>query len=124
MPTPEQFLQMDLFTGELVDTRTAVQKRKDRVQQLPHQLEMFSAAETFQHVNPHPQMALPDHLRAWKLTWTDTRTPDEIERHRRREEEKRTYPLATDPVVSFLPIAVMYNPDLVGIFSVLSASSH
>lgn len=41
-------LQFDLFSGELVDNRTAKQKRLDREQEKPQQSLMFSQREMAQ----------------------------------------------------------------------------
>lgn len=38
-------LQFDLFSGELVDTRSDYQKKKDRERTAPQQMQMFKTPE-------------------------------------------------------------------------------
>jgi hypothetical protein len=46
--TKEVPLQADMFTGELVDTRTRKQKKKAAEEKKPRQIEMFSQRELAQ----------------------------------------------------------------------------
>ncbi|NLW72116.1 MAG: hypothetical protein GXY37_04415, partial [Chloroflexi bacterium] len=57
-------LQMDMFSGELVDNRTRQQKRQDKVRAQPKQTEMFSQREIAQFgMNPRPLMPLSPNTR-------------------------------------------------------------
>lgn len=71
-------LQFDMFTGALVDNRTAEQKRRDSEVQTPTQLLMFSQRDIGQMVNPYPRMDVsPGRL---ALIAEDPRTPEQIDR--------------------------------------------
>jgi len=86
-------LQHDMFTGELVDTRTARQKRQDREQAQGKQLLMFSQRDIAQFgVNPHPLLPIPEQAKAGPL-FEDRRTEEEIEQDRQRAAEEKTYQL-------------------------------
>ncbi len=76
----EVMFQRDIFSGELVDTRTASQRRRDERAEQPQQIEMFSQRDLAQYV-PRPMMPLsPDmHL---VLVQEDPRTEEEKERDR------------------------------------------
>lgn len=71
-------LQFDLFSGELVDNRTAKQKRLDREQDKPQQALMFSQREIAQFgVNPRPKLPISPKTRL-ELMVEDHRTEEEI----------------------------------------------
>lgn len=93
----ERLLQTDMFSGDLVDTRTARQKQLERERERPHQVEMFSQRDLAQFgVTAHPVMDVsPGRL---QLISEDPRTEEEKERDRQREAEKLTYPLFPSPV--------------------------
>lgn len=109
-PTP---LQGDLFTGELVDTRSRDQRRADRERQQPQQQLLFSQREIAQFgVRPNPVMPFsPGKL---KLVSEDPRSEDEIEGERLREAQRQTVPLfaaevevdLSDPLLPFIPSIV------------------
>lgn len=87
----EMTLQYDMFSGELVDTRSSSQRKRDNEQQTPHQLEMFATREVAQFgVDPRPLIDLSP---TTKLTlWSeDPRSEEEIERDRQRAAEAATY---------------------------------
>lgn len=86
-------LQYDLFTGGLVDTRTAAQKQRERERARPAQLSMFST---------HQQVELATPVRPWLNTYPqppmqleiqDVRTEEEKYRDLMREAEKLTKPM-------------------------------
>jgi hypothetical protein len=84
-------LQHDMFTGELVDTRTARQKRQDREWAQGKQLFLFSQQDIAQFgVNPHPLLPIPAQAKAGPL-FEDRRTEEEIEQDRQRAAEEKTY---------------------------------
>lgn len=72
-------LQIDLFTGSLVDTGTPTQKKADVERQRPQQIEMFSQRDTAQFgVSARPVMPFsPGKL---VLMSEDLRSEEEIER--------------------------------------------
>ena len=89
-------LQVDMFTGDLVDTRTRKQKKKEKEQQKPRQTEMFSQRELAQFgVNPRPQLPLSPKTRL-ELIMEDHRTEEEKAAAIQREAEKRNYHLFED----------------------------
>ena len=90
--TAEVPLQIDLFTGELKDTRSRKQKAKSGYQQLA----MWHPREVTARVNPRPE--LPSIARNGKrlrmaLEIEDPRTEEEKELDRQREAEALTDPL-------------------------------
>ena len=86
-------LQADMFTGDLVDTRTRTQKKKASEQGQPRQAEMFSQREMAQFgVNPHPQIPISSKTRI-ELALQDMRKEEEKERDFQREVEKQSYRL-------------------------------
>jgi len=90
-------LQMDMFSGKLVDNRTRQQKRQDKAREQPRQIEMFSQREIAQFgVNPNPLMPLSPNTRLLLIP-EDPRTEEEIEQDRQREAEKRTFQLFPEP---------------------------
>ena len=89
----EVLFQTDMFTGELVDTRSRKQKQRARKQEQPWQAEMFSQRELAQFgVNPHPQIPISPKTRI-ELALQDMRTEEEKERDFQREVEERSYKL-------------------------------
>lgn len=87
-------LQFDLFSGDLVDTRTESQKRKDREHSNPQQMQMFTTPEMVQFGN-----AIRSAYKEWldqatppglTLEIQDVRTPEEIERDCQRAAEALT----------------------------------
>ena len=89
-------LQVNMFTGDLVDTRTRKQKKKEKEQQKPRQTEMFSQRELAQFgVNPRPQLPLSPKTRI-ELMIEDHRTEEEKAEAIQREAEKRNYRLFED----------------------------
>ncbi len=82
-------LQRDLFSGELVDTRTPTQKKAERERQQPQQIEMFSQHEVAQFgVSARPVMPFsPGKL---VLIQEDLRTDEEIERDLMRQAQAMT----------------------------------
>jgi preprotein translocase subunit SecF len=86
-------LQVDMFSGELVDTRTRKQKKQEQERQKPMQTAMFSQREMAQFgVRAHPQIPLSAKTRI-ELALQDVRTEEEKEEARRREIERRSYRL-------------------------------
>jgi len=90
-------LQFDMFSGDLVDTRTASQKKKDKERTNPQQIQLFKAAEVVQF-----GVATKSAYREWLdqatapplvLQMIETRTPEEIERDLLREAQKQMNPL-------------------------------
>ncbi len=76
----EVMLQRDIFSGELVDTRTASQRRRDEQADQPQQIEMFSQRDLAQYV-PRPMMPLSTDMHL-VLVQEDPRTEEEKERDR------------------------------------------
>jgi hypothetical protein len=91
--TKEISRQYDMFSGELVDTRTRRQKRRDRDRELPRQAEMFSQRDIAQFgVNANPKLPISPKTRL-ELAAEDLRTEEEKEWDLQRGAEERTYPL-------------------------------
>lgn len=93
-------LQFDLFSGELVDTRSDAQKKKDRERTTPQQMQMFKTPEMVQFGSRTKSV-----YRDWLdnstapplvLQMIETRTPEEIERATQREIEAQTHRLFSD----------------------------
>lgn len=93
-------LQFDLFSGELVDTRSDTQKKKDRERTTPQQMQMFKTPEMVQFGSRTKSV-----YRDWLdnstapplvLQMIETRTPEEIERDLMREAEKLMTPMFTE----------------------------
>jgi hypothetical protein len=96
IPQPHA-LQIGLFSGELVDTRSDKQRKQDRERSLPQQPFMFSQRDMAQFgVNSKPQLPLTDKTRL-VLIAEDPRTPEEMERDTQREAEKQTYRMFDTP---------------------------
>lgn len=93
MSSPETPRQIDMFTGELVDTRTPRQKQLDKEREQPRQTEMFSQREIAQFgVNPRPLLPISPTTKLG-LIFEDHRTEEEKEQDRQRAAEERTYSL-------------------------------
>lgn len=89
-------MQFDLFSGELVDNRTARQKRLDREQDKPQQALMFSQREMAQFgVNPRPKLPISPKTRL-ELMVEDHRTEEEIAAAIQEEALKQNYRLFED----------------------------
>ena len=83
----ERPLQSDMFSGELKDTRTRIQKRRDQKAEQPQALAMFSQRDVAQFgVTAHPTLPISDHTKL-ALQIEDPRTPEEIERDTQHEAE-------------------------------------
>jgi hypothetical protein len=81
----EPSLQYDLFTGELIDNRTATQKKRSREAEKPQQGIMFSQREMAQFgVDAHPKMPLSVHT-ALGILFEDHRTEEEKKADIQRE---------------------------------------
>ena len=100
MPDKEIPLQYEMFTGELVDTRTRAQKRRDRQRELPRQLPMFDTPTTMEQARSRHNY---DHLVTrdgrpllLSLMMQDPRSEEEIEEAQMRAAEAQTYPLFTE----------------------------
>ena len=73
----EPSLQFDLFTGELIDNRTATQKKRAREAEKPQQGMMFSQREMAQFgVDAHPKLPISPKTRL-ELMAEDYRTDAE-----------------------------------------------
>lgn len=90
-------LQYDLFSGELVDTRSNSQKNKDKERSTPQQTKMFKTSEIVQFGGNAKSVYRDwlDHATAPPLVLQvlDTRTADEIEHDLMHDAEKLTTPL-------------------------------
>ncbi len=90
-------LQRDMFSGELVDTRSGAQKRRDEARSNPQQMQMFTTPEMVQD-SAHTCSAYKEWLDEatappLALAIQDIRTIEEIEHDLEREAQKRTKPL-------------------------------
>jgi preprotein translocase subunit SecF len=86
-------LQVDMFSGELVDTRTRKQKKREAELKKPVQTEMFSQRELAQFgVRANPQIPISPKTRI-ELALQDLRSKEEKEAARQQEIEKRSYRL-------------------------------
>jgi hypothetical protein len=106
-------LQRDMFTGRLVDNRSAYRKRQDKALGLPRQMGMFPLKETLQFgvqarpwLNdlPRPQMVLQQQ---------DVRTDEEKERDLLREAEDQTADLFADSYGTVAPVIDPETPSTV-----------
>ena len=89
----EVHLQIDLFTQELVDTRTQKQKKHAVAQTKPQQTAMFSQRELAQFgVQANPKLPLSPKTRL-ELVMEDRRTEEEKIRQLRAEIEKQMVPM-------------------------------
>ena len=86
-------LQVDMFSGELVDTRTRKQKKREAELKKPVQTEIFSQRELAQFgVRANPQIPISPKTRI-ELALQDLRSKEEKEAARQQEIEKRSYRL-------------------------------
>jgi hypothetical protein len=93
MSSREFYHQSDLFSGELVDNRTAKQKRLAQGREMPQQAELFPQRVLAQFgVEAHPKLSLSPQSRL-KLEIQDPRSAEEKERDYRRSMADHTYPL-------------------------------
>lgn len=112
MPSKEIPQQFDMFSGELVDTRTRRQKQLDRERDLPRQIEMFSQRDVAQFgVRANPTMPLSGNVKLILIP-EDPRTDEEIERDIQREAERRTVSMFGDmpevqPCLALVPRGVV-----------------
>ncbi|MBI1280103.1 MAG: hypothetical protein GC179_18385 [Anaerolineaceae bacterium] len=92
--------QYDMFSGELVDSRSDSQKKKDKERSTPQQTQMFKTPEMVQFGGK-----IKSAYRDWLdhatvpplvLEILDTRTAEEIERDLMREAEKLMTPMFTE----------------------------
>ena len=82
-----------MFSGELVDTRTRKQKKREKESQKPVQAEMFSQREMAQFgVRANPQIPISPKTRI-ELALQDLRSEAEKEEARKLEIERRSYRL-------------------------------
>jgi len=96
----EVLLQVDIFSGELVDTRSAAQKRRDLEALQPRQMEMFSQRDVAQFgVNAHPLLPLSPNTKLLLIP-EDPRTEEEMERDLQRAAEQQTYRMFETPPLS------------------------
>ena len=113
-------LQIDLFTGEQVDTRSPAQKKADDERQRPRQMEMFPQREIAQMgVSAHPLMPFsPGKL---VLISEDPRTEEEIEQDLMRQAQAMT----PDLFVGLLSVSqtVAPAPEIRSIAEVMSLAT-
>lgn len=94
--SPEAPLQYEMFTGAMVDNRTAAQKRVDRERAQPAQTEMFSQRDLAQFgVRARPLLPLSPHTKLVLIS-EDPRTPEQVERDLVKEAEANTLQLFAD----------------------------
>ena len=112
MPSKEIPQQFDMFSGELVDTRTRRQRKLDRERDLPRQIEMFCQRDVAQFgVKANPTMPLSGNVKLLLIP-EDPRTEEEIERDIQREAERRTVAMFGDtpegqPCLALVPHGVV-----------------
>ena len=88
-----------MFSGALVDTRSASQRARDRERERPQQTEMFSQRDLAQFgVRAHPQMFLSAETKLVLIS-EDPRTDEERECDSLLAAQKQTYPLFAEPAV-------------------------
>ncbi len=110
-------LQYALFSGELVDTRTATQKQADLQREQPQQTQMFRQRDVAQFgVRARPQMSLSPHTKL-VLIAEDPRTEEEIERDRLRQAQELTtamFPIdrPPEPPPALLDTALTTSPSV------------
>lgn len=86
-------LQIDMFNGDLVDTRTKKQKQLAKQQEGPRQIEMFSQRELAVFgANAHPRLPISPKTRI-ELAIEDRRSEEEKARALQREIEENTVPM-------------------------------
>lgn len=92
----KEFLQHNMFSGKLDDTRTRRQRALDRQREQLHQQEMFSQRDLAQFgVNPHPLLPLSPNTKLLLIP-EDPRTEEEIERDTQKLAEEQTQALFDD----------------------------
>lgn len=108
-------LQFDMFSGDLVDTRTASQKKNDKERTKPQQVQLFSASEVVQF-----GVTTKSAYRDWLdqatapplvLQMVETRTPEEIELDLLREAQKQMSPLFGEEGHDTVDVAQKPNKD-------------
>jgi hypothetical protein len=97
-PHPDKVpLQIDMFTGERVDTRTRAQKRRDRERYQLKQLPMFDSSTEVELMRtqwkPLTMTTRSGKPLELSLMMEDPRTGEEIEAERMRAAEEQTYPM-------------------------------
>jgi len=112
MGSKEVPLQHDMFNDELVDNRTAKQKRRDV--QLERQAEkeaslpppLFSGSETIQFgvTKANPALPFAPASALIGLKPEDNRTPEEIERDVQRAAEEKTYQMFDEGTLTQLEL--------------------
>ena len=86
----------DMFTNELVDTRTPKQKRRDKQREGPQQAEMFCQRELAQFgVRANPKMPISPKTRL-ELAMEDPRPQEEIENDQMKAAQALTHPMFGD----------------------------
>lgn len=97
MPDPENALQIDMFTGERVDTRTKTQKQRDRERNKPQQVAMFNTQQVIEQGRSRftygPMLNRRGERLELSLMIQDPRTEEEIEADRMKAAERQTVPL-------------------------------
>lgn len=89
----ENALQISLFGGELVDTRTRAQKKRAKAQAQPRQMEMFSQRQlAIFGAKANPKLPISPKTRI-ELAIEDRRSQEEKDRQLRQEIEENTYPM-------------------------------
>lgn len=108
-------LQFDMFSGDLVDTRTASQKKKDEERTNPQQIQLFKTPEVVQF-----GVTTKSAYREWLnqatapplvLQMIETRTPEEIERDLLSEAQKQMNPLFGEDVQDVVEVAKKPDED-------------
>jgi hypothetical protein len=119
MSNKEVSLQYDMFSSELVDTRTATQKRAAKRAVQPQQIEMFRQKDIAQFgVNARPTLPISPKTRL-ELIAEDHRSDEEKVRDMQREAEKKNYALFSTitAIVPYTPlercVAVVDTPPVV-----------
>ena len=108
--TPEVPLQGQLFTGELIDTRSRRQKQVDRWLAQPEQSELFAARDVAQFgVNQRPLLPLGSNA-TLRLVSEDPRTTEEKEREVEQQAHEQTYQLFDENLESGCPSAAETLP--------------
>lgn len=104
-------LQYDMFTNELVDTRSRAQKTRDAANALPKQTEMFPQRELAQFgVTAKPQLPLSPKTRL-ELSIVDARSEQQKDQDKMNAAEANTYSLFNhDPPSSPEPRIVKVFP--------------
>src|SRR5690348_5155855 len=97
MVIPEAPLQQDMFTGDLRDTRSSAQKRRELEATKPQQIGMFGTKQAIEHMRskviPHSGLAQNGKPLVLGLMTPDTRSEEEKEQERLKAAEKQTQPM-------------------------------